>query len=279
MATATPPPSPSKKIPPNNFYWFPPKDTDSSGIAPKLNPQIRNPFLRLETNEPHPEGVYTKTSRRYSKTSTGSKSTNPPTDDEDEEPTSDQEDFEWGFHCSLDSKSGKIAAVPQILLNNPVRSIKRPSQPPQHQLPTSTRMPHLSLNASSPPRRYSADDVDYLRRAMFILETEQHVDVSMSVASDASGTTDFRTPTTTALQEGNETRQVVGAHDVRPRPVEKTSSPTSSPSPKFFHSDSVDTCTSTSTESSTTPRFSSTNDRAQESLLASDDPFMFQFEM
>ena len=337
MATTTPPPSKMKKIPPNNFYWFPPKDTDSSGIAPKLNPQIRNPFLRLErgleTNDLHPEGESIKTSRRYSKTSTGSKSTNPPTDDEDEEPSSDQEDFEWGFHCSLDSKSGKIAAVPQILLNNPVRSIKRPSQPPQHQLPTSTRMPHLSLNSSSPPRRYSADDVDYLRRAMFILETEQHVDVSMSrtavsgknkgtdAASDASGTTDFRTPTTTALQEGNETRQVVGAHDVRPRrvektndaasdasgttdfstptttalqdnetrqvgahdvrprPVEKTSSPTSSPSPKFFHSDSVDTCTSTSTESSTTPRFSSTNDRAQESLLASDDPFMFQFEM
>jgi hypothetical protein len=316
---ATPPPSPNKKIPPNNFYWFPPKDTDySSGIAPKL---------RLETNEPHPEGVNTKTSRRYSKTSTGSKSTNPPTDDEDEEPTSDQEDFEWGFHCSLDSKSGKIAAVPQILLNNPVRSIKRPSQPPQHQLPTSTRMPHLSLNASSPPRRYSADDVDYLRRAMFILETEQHVDVSMSRTAvsgkkgTASGTTNFSTPTTTALQEGNETRQVgahevrprrvekgtdaasdasgttnfstptttalqdnetrqVGAHDFRPRRVEKTSSPTSSPSPKFFHSDSVDTCTSTSTESSTiAPRFSSTNDRAQESLLASDDPFMFQFEM
>jgi hypothetical protein len=161
--------------------------------------------------------------------------------------------------------------VPQILLNNPVQSIKRPSQPPQHQLPTSTRMPHLSLNSSSPPRRYSADDVDYLRRAMFILETEQHVDVSMSVVSDASGTTDFSTPTTTALQD-NETRQV-GAHDVRPRRVEKTSSPTSSPSPKFFHSDSVDTCTSTSTDSSTR------RDRAQESLLASDDPFMFQFEM
>jgi hypothetical protein len=56
MATTTPPPSPNKKIPQNNFHWFPPKDTDSSGIAPKLNPQIRNPFLRLETNEVHPEG-------------------------------------------------------------------------------------------------------------------------------------------------------------------------------------------------------------------------------
>lgn len=290
MAT-TSPPSPNKKIPPNNFHWFPPEDADSSGIAPKLNPQIRNPFLRLETNDQNPCGFETeqdpnntKTTRRYSKTSTGSKSTNPPTDDEDEEPTSDQEDFEWGFHCSLDSKSGKIAPVPQIFLNKPVRSIKRPPQPPQQQLPTSIRMPHLSLNASPPPRRYSADDVDYLRRAMFILDTEKHGGVSGTAlsgndaSSDPSGTTDFSTPTTTASQD-NATRHV-NAHDVRPRRVEKTSSPTSSPLPKFFHSDSVDTCTSTSTESSTdAPRVSSTNDRAQESLLASDDPFMFQFEM
>ena len=118
------------------------KTTDTNYSRTPTSPILNKYNTQERTHERRPS---TK-----SNTSKSSKSTEEGDDDEVRGDACD----DWGFHCFGDGESGVGVGV------GVGSSCKE----------TDSRS---NSRSNSPPRRYSADDVDYLKHAMFVLDCEQ----------------------------------------------------------------------------------------------------------
>ena len=124
------------------------KTTDTNYSRTPTSPILNKYNTQERTHERRPS---TK-----SNTSKSSKSTEEGDDDEVREDACD----DWGFHCFGDGERG--VGVGAAIISNGSSCEE-----------TDSRSNSVSSQESSRPRRYSADDVDYLKHAMFVLDCEQ----------------------------------------------------------------------------------------------------------
>ena len=156
--------SPHRVAPRNKHNWFPDLPQKITPTTISVEENFPTSALTLNDAEISHQPTETSHTRRHSKTSTSSKSTNPPSDEEYEDDGTTygngNEEFEWGFHCTIEPPPTTHAPAPRLV-----------------QIPVDIIEGVLS-STSPPPRRYSAGDVDYLKHAMFVLECEQDEQLS-----------------------------------------------------------------------------------------------------
>ena len=154
MKSLLKPSSRIRAVPKNNHNWFKTQDITKANL--KNHSTIINNASYNCTERP--------SSPAERRPSASSKSTNPPSD---QEASSFEDDGEWGFHSNLEEV--------QVTGKTFRRSVNNAINEEGELFPT---------KPIEPRRRYSADDVDYLKHAMFILECEQSgVDVNYNTAS------------------------------------------------------------------------------------------------
>ena len=194
-------PSRSKNAPKNTHNWFPTKETVENGETRRTDvppttiplPLPQPKLLSLRHPAPPVLSLLLPTSKSMSPTdphynerrpSNSSKSTNPPSDDDESD-----EDEEWGFHCNADDIKKKLQKNKTAAAATGGEEEEEEEEEGLEVTSQRKRTPVGDSEEEPPRRRYSADDVDYLRHAMFVLECEE-----TGIGSDYN-----TSPTTTLL--------------------------------------------------------------------------------